>query len=207
MAKPDGAIDISDGGLDIPQGGRDTYTTFAVSALCPIQPPHWSVSDTELSRQFMTVSGQYTLNAAYAITTEAMESWLSLAGIDTFTPGATINAAWQTAWSAHPNVYQDTPGSYSDPAPAYVNLYFRVSGPASMTGVNEIVALNIEMTNWSSYTTPEPLSADNLEQVGRGAWQLHDNNRSCSAYFMQRVASGNSNRIAYQARSTWTVPL
>jgi hypothetical protein len=73
----------------------------------------------------------------------------------------------------------------------------------------EILAINLEMENDLAFTGSVPSSVRDYETTGRntGTWSPYAANRSCSAWLMQRIIAQNLNKIMFETKQYWTVPL
>jgi len=214
MAKVAGEIEATDRGLS--PSDVDTPTHVCMDARLPVQPEPWAaIPDNRRYR--IQASRQLTMDAGTTIT-ETWNGWNTTSG-DSDETGA-LAAAWKdydgtgTA-PAHPvSGFEletaDFSYSTSEPrhaaSPGGVEAYVVFQ---SDVAEGEILAINLEMENDLPFALSTPSSTRNYETIGRntGTWAPYAANRSCSAWLMQRIIAQNLNKILYETKQYWTVPL
>ena len=217
MAKIAGEIEASDGGLDM----SVTYERFVhIDARLPVQPPGWIPAALILQSPRYRIQAwrQITLSAATE-SIEVINGWPATDGTNSVT-GAKV-AAWEEYDDGvHPSMpigaaLSSTSFSAADDEPRHAT--HAVSGhPAYLTyqiegggETGELLALYFEFENDLDFDESDPSSVRNYETIGRntGTWAPYAANRSCSAWLMQRILAQNLNKILYQTKQCWTVPV
>ena len=214
MAKPAGYIEASDRGLN--PSDIDTPTYVCIDARLPVQPPIWTtvISDR---RYRIQPSRQLTMDVGTTIT-ETWNGWNSTSG-DSDESGA-LAAAWK-----------DYDGTGIDPASPVTGFELDTAGFSASTSEprhasspggseayvvfesdvaeGEILAINLEMKNDLAFASSVPSSVRDFETIGHNTavWSPYAANRSCSAWLMQRIIAQNLNKIMYETKQYWTVPL
>ena len=216
MAKPTGQIDSSDGALQHSDQGStaDDTINIKIPVNLPLQPPHWTnspnnVAGNEKRRQLVNVSVQMTQGVGDTITiivSDASNDLDSAGKISEEYDGAD-SGSWEADQTYHP--ISGTP--YSEPALSDETTLphtevFRV-GFATTDATSEILALNIEMTNDQDYNEPEPVVNNSFEKYGRTGIRLYDPGKPFTAYAAKMLLAGNLNKLAYEKKDNYTVPL
>ena len=214
MAKPAGYIEASDRGLN--PSDVDTPTYVCMDARLPVQPPAWTTVLFD-RRYRIQASRQLTMDVGTTIT-EVWNGWN--AASDPNTESGALAAEWK-----------DYDADGADPAsPVYgfeldtADFSYSTSEPRhaaspggeeafvvfqSDVAEGEILAINLEMENDTGFASSVPSSVRSYETIGRntGTWAPYAANRSCSAWLMQRIIAQNLNKILYETKQYWTVPL
>lgn len=206
-----GYITPGDGGLPIQLAAR----YVCVSARLPTQPAEWA-DGSDLQRYRMETWRQLTL-AAGTDTTEIWYGWPSSSS------GDTVAGAKAGEWVKYDATGQDPakPEGASLGEPAFATT---ISEPrkASYSGGGEsflsyladvrdgeLLAIYVEMKNDNDFDESDPSSTLDYETIGRntGTWSPYDANESVSAWLMQRILAQNLNKILYETKQCWTVPV
>jgi len=214
MAKPAGYIEASDRGLNPSDIATPTYV--CIDARLPVQPPSWTT--VLFHRRYrIQASRQLTMDVGTTIT----ETWN---GWNTTSDPSDESGALAAAW-------KDYDADGSDPASPVSGFELDSCGFSASTSEprhaaspggseayvvfesdvaeGEILAINIEMKNDLAFAGSVPSSVRAYETIGRntGTWAPYAKNRSCSAWLMQRIIAQNLNKIMYETKQSWTVPL
>jgi hypothetical protein len=207
-----GYITPGDHGLSVNDVNTNIYVM--IDARLPVQPPEWVVL-AGFQRYRIQAWRQLTMDAG-ATTTENWIGW-------NFTSGASSETG---ALAASWKVYD---GTDTDPAfPTGADLGTPAFSSASTSprhayspGNNEaylafqsddvdtdILAIHLEFENDGAFATSDPASTRSYETIGRntGTWVPYADNMSVSAWLLQLLAQ-NLNKIMYETKQYWTVPL
>jgi hypothetical protein len=196
MAKPDGAIDYSDGGIEFDTTARATFRRVSLIYPRPLQPDAWK---TSYEKQRPMVSAQVTTVSGDAVTLASSAAPSEPSGSTTI--NANNTAAWEEDEFFIADISYPNPTTDILPTPHYQRTVFSI-GDASAVG-RELITIGIEMQLDSAY------DGEAFEIFGdtSGSWTLHDKDMPCSSYFMKYILANNMNKIAYQARSVFSVPV
>ena len=214
MAKPAGYIEATDRGLQ--PSDLDTPTYVCIDARLPVQPKDWTTVTTD-RRYRIQASRQLTMDVGTTIT----GTWNGWNGTsDPSTESGALAAVWKdydadgTAPASPVTGFElDTaefsastsePRHASAPAGAEAYLVFE-----SDVAEGEVLAINLEMKNDLAFAGSVPSSVRDYETIGRNTavWAPYAKNRSCSAWLMQRIIAQNMNKILFETKQYWTVPL
>ncbi len=210
MAKIAGEIEAADNGVSLAENNR--WLSFDMRL--PVQPPEWT-TESGYPRHRVNTFRQITIGAFTTI--ERWLGWDGTSGDGGITGpkaaewvvygGINQHPAWPTGTELGLSSMTYTevePRRATSPAGWEVFLeYYQAANEG------EIQAVCFEMENDEVFTASEPSSTLDYETIGRntGTWSPYAKNRSCSAWLMQRIIAQNFNKILYQTKQVWTVPL
>ena len=207
-----GYITPANGGRPVPD--VDVPFFIIIDARLPIQPPMWS-DGTNNTRYRIQMHRQLTLPAA-AVTTERWYGWPGTDGENSET-GA-LAAVWKeyddSEWPLRPvgssigvasfSSTTDEPrhATYADGDSAYLKFSCDDAGA-------ECLAIHFETENDEAFADSVPTSTRDYETIGRntGTFVPYAANKSVSAWLLQRILAQNLNKIMYETKQAWTVPL
>ena len=207
-----GYITPGDNGRIVPD--IDVAFYIIIDARLPVQPPMWQDGSNNL-RYRVQLHRQLTLPAT-AVTTER---WHGLPGTDgpNSETGA-LAAIWKeyddSEWPLRPvgsslgvaafstTTTEPRHTTYADGDPAYLKFSCDNAG-------GEVLAIHFETETDEAFADSVPTSTLDYETIGRNTalWFPYADNMSVSAWLMQRILATNLNKIMYETRQFWTVPL
>ena len=207
-----GYITPGDNGRGVPDVGVAFY--IVIDARLPVQPPMWQDGTNSLRYRIQT-HRQLTLPAA-AVTTERWYGWPGTDGANSET-GA-LAASWKEyddsefplrpvgsslgVASFSSTIDEPRHATYYDGDVAYLKFSCDDAGA-------EVLAIHFETENDEAFADSVPTSTRDYETIGRntGTWVPYADNMSVSAWLLQRILAQNLNKIMYETKQYWTVPL
>lgn len=207
MAQPAGSITPSDGGYPATVSAGWSYAHFAFRL--PFQPPHWKGGATD-KKHCVSVAACVTTPAGRTITEKWVfkgEGWGTKTLPENTTSG-NKDCEWVTRNDTVPLVgFSSTYPSLSDPdtLPHYCHGYVAFQEDAAST--TEITGLYFELTDADAYTTPTPTGARSVELTDRGTNKVYAADYPASAWHAQWLLCHSMNKICYEARQVWSVPI
>jgi hypothetical protein len=208
MAKPSGAIEPSDGGLvAIEAAVEGNYARLCFRV--PLQPPHW-YGDVDGARYQVTVARQFTVDAGETI----HDSWVFAGEFGSYTLGDAEASNVAAEWDERDPTIIPVP-TFPCHAPAIDEIentkprYCRATVCVRKDGAGtaEILGVHIELTQSAEYTEPDPSGAASVELTDRTSNRLYEPDYPVSAWLMQRALCHSMNKIEYESRQSWSVPL
>jgi len=208
-----GYITPGDDGLSA--SDHDTNTYVMIDARLPVQPSEWE-SQAGFQRYRIQASRQLSLPVGTTVT-EYWVGWNLTSGVNNET-GA-LAAVWKdydgtdTA-PAKPSGAELTKPAFTSSSTAPSHAFSPGDNEAFLrfqtdAADGEILAVCLEMENDNAFNTSDPSSVRSYETIGRntGTWVPYADNASCSAWLMQRIIAQNLNKVLYETKQCWTVPL
>ena len=208
-----GYITPGDHGLSVNDVDTDIY--IMIDARLPVQPSEWE-SESGFQRYRIQAWRQLSIDAGKT-TTERWVGWNYTSGTSSET-GA-LAASWKeydgtdTDPASPSGSDLSTPAfssSSSEPRHAYSpgdnEAYLRFQSDDTDT---DILAIHLVFENDNVFSTSDPSSTRDYETIGRNTalWFPYADNMSVSAWLMQRILAQNLNKIMYETKQVWTVPL
>lgn len=205
MATPSGHIDANDGGWPVATSGT---TLVLMDFRLPYEPPHWGGGSTP--RYKMSAHRQVTIPAGATLYERVGTQGAS--GPKVSTAGA-IAAVWSEFASTH-NFPRQPAGEEMDvlnfPATAKrpKKTHFKLSADAA-TSACEILAVFVDLEPYEDPDTPKPSDDTTYEIFGdnTGTWTPYLSGSAASVFEAQNLIAKNLNRLTYDTRQTWSVPL
>jgi hypothetical protein len=208
MAKPTGAITPGDGGFD---AGQSAVEHFAYVAMrLPFQPGHWDGTPGH-KRHKVDASRMLTIDAGTTLTeTWTYRSWLPWASYNQFPIDTAVDK--DADWVAHSttpalNGEQLALPPLSDPSTLPYMTRVRIVANKDNAGTANIVGVYIEQSNEDGYTTPTPTDKRAVELTDRNTVRLYEADQPASAWHAQWLLCHTYNKMEYEARQIWSVPL
>ena len=208
MAQPSGSIKPGNGGYPAQTSSAWSYAYFCFRL--PFQPSHWAGDNDDL-RHSVIVGRQHTIAAAITLTDKwafTADMWpISLPPVDT-AGGGGVSAAWAMRTQS-PALNGQNPGAppLSDPDTLPQYSRGRIAFQESGAGTTEILGVYVEHTCEEAYTAPDPSGARNAERTDRGANRTYSRDAAATAWHASWVVSHTMNKIEYEARQVWSVPI
>jgi len=211
MAK--GYITPTDRGLTATDVDIDTHVM--IDARLPVQPSEWE-SESGLQRYRIQASRQLSIDAGKVVT-EHWVGWDGYSGVSNET--GVLAAVWKDydgtgSAPAEPTGSDLTKPVFSSTNAAPRHAFSPGDNEAYLKfetdDVNtEILAICLEMENDNAIATSDPATTQNYETIGRntGTWCPYEDNMSCNAWLLQRPLAQNLNKVLYETKQYWTVPL
>jgi hypothetical protein len=205
MATPAGYIDASDGGWEITTSG--TYTIVAYIPL-PLEPPHWGAETNE--RYEINMQRQYTVPATATLTERVSSA--GYGGVDQDVSG-TVSGSWGS-YDADYNFPRESdgydygignyPSSY--PKPKFDKI--KITATAD-TANCELMGLYFNLDTADDIDDPEPEQTEYYERFGTNTavWTPYLSNSCTSAWEAKQLIAKNLNRVAFESKPVWSVPL
>lgn len=212
MATPTGCIDAADGGWLVDNRFTGIYLPF--DFLDHRQHPAWFTTGNKRMRA--SIYWQISIPAGTTITA-ILGQWIS-ADSSVDIAGAKVGV-WeeldlgdivpQHDYTTVPQLapYTSGYGPMSDRpkrAPGYI---YGTTDNAD----GEVLMLSIETEFSKAYNGSSPPGVGNVEHVGRNtdanSWRPYEANEPASSWLAQRVLAKSMNRLLYQSRQVWSVPL
>jgi len=205
-----GYITPGDNGLAMNTDPR--YVT--IDARLPVQPAAWT-NESSPTRYRVQMFRQLTVGAG-VVTSERWKGMPSTTSADAVT-GA-VSASWveYDATGQHPakpdgSTLDCVSFTSTTTEPRHVGssdieaklIYLATARDA------EILALCMIMENDKAFNTSDPISTQAYEITGRntGVWVPYQSNENYNAWLAQDIQAQNSNKILYETKQFWTVPL
>ena len=208
MAKPGGAITPGDGGFDA--GLSSTYNYAYTCMRLPFQPDHWDGMIGN-KRHKVDASRMLTIDLGTDLTEEwTYYSWLPWASYDQFpiVTSGDKDAEWVDHSTTPPlNGEQTGLPPLSDPNTLVYYTHIRIKATKDNSGTANIVGVYFEQVNEDAYTDPTPTDKLDVELTDRNTVRLYEADQPASAWHAQWLLCHSYNKLEYEARQVWSMPL
>ncbi len=220
MAKTAGSITVADGAWE----AGEVAGIIPWCMRIPYQPDHWD-DGAYPSRRTFTMWRQHTVDAAstaieYLVPAnlDGTQNATAAPGTLSETTAGALSATWEE-YDADPSISTISPLD-TQPQIPYVGGGIK---PAYMTGSYkpvlsagtgaEIMVLYFQQACDELFGGPEPSQSAAYELFGSNydtavsGWCPFESNEPASSWLAQAVISKNQNRVLYESRQAWSVPV
>lgn len=205
MAKPTGHIDASDGGVVI---SDEDHQAITLQFRHPNASQHWHPSATNRRGPYVQISRQLTVDVS-----ESVDSRQRVYGMGVYQSETTTGAKaaeWETFEDRTlPQQIDVGTVSMTGEKPRRTEAYYACE--ASTAATSELLGVGIGTSHYYDYDDSglDPESTDDYELFGDNVatWSPFNSNEFADAFLGQTLLGTNVNRITYDSKQFWSLPV